>query len=362
MRKPLFVVEPARQTPIIAETEVMVVGGGSAGLAAATAAARNGAATMLVERYGYLGGMATGGLIILLLSLDDGTGRQVIGGLCQELVDRLEQREAVYYPRPAECGSRDPALVNHYRHWGLIWGHNPPVRYAVAYDPEQLKLVADEIVTGAGVQVRFHTWAAGVLREGDRLRGVLVEGKEGRGAILANVIIDASGDGDLLREAQVPWEKEDSYPWLWFRMGNVAQPDVAIETSAVRFSPTLGGFFFRTPGTGRTLMPWGAADAASRKIGGHVFGRVELGGTRVPSPCPCRGSAPARQHQRIRASIPVRCCGPVGNLRVAALARTCSRARERGRESGGGRRGCGHGQLDQAGRDFSDPVWQFACA
>ncbi len=70
--------QPVRRTPVRYETEVLVVGGGSAGVAAAVAAARNGAEVMLVERYGYLGGLATGGLIILLLTLDDGRGRQAV--------------------------------------------------------------------------------------------------------------------------------------------------------------------------------------------------------------------------------------------------------------------------------------------
>ncbi|MDP3938728.1 MAG: FAD-dependent oxidoreductase, partial [Deltaproteobacteria bacterium] len=84
--------EPGRALPLRADCDVLVVGGGPAGIAAATAAARNGSQTILVERYGGLGGLATGGLIILLLTLDDGRGEQVIAGLCQELVDRLEAR------------------------------------------------------------------------------------------------------------------------------------------------------------------------------------------------------------------------------------------------------------------------------
>ena len=83
--------EPARLTPVLEHTDVLVVGGGAAGVAAAIAAARAGAEVTLVERYGSLGGLATGGLIALLLTLDDGRGRQVVGGLCQETVDRLER-------------------------------------------------------------------------------------------------------------------------------------------------------------------------------------------------------------------------------------------------------------------------------
>ena len=84
--------EPARRTPVTHRADVLVVGGGSAGVAAAVAAAREGADTMLVERYGYLGGLATGGLIALLLTLDDGRGEQTIAGLCQELTERMAGR------------------------------------------------------------------------------------------------------------------------------------------------------------------------------------------------------------------------------------------------------------------------------
>ncbi|MCH6561003.1 MAG: FAD-dependent oxidoreductase [Myxococcales bacterium] len=96
-----FLEEPARTTPVKHETEVLVVGGGSAGVAAAVAAARNGAEVMLVERYGYLGGLATGGLIILLLTLDDGRGRQAVSGLARRL--------ASAWPAVTRPTSRPPA-------------------------------------------------------------------------------------------------------------------------------------------------------------------------------------------------------------------------------------------------------------
>src|SRR5262245_4847149 len=106
-----FIMEPPHSTSVKAETEVLVIGGGPAGVAAAVAAARNGADVILVERLGYLGGLATGGLIILLLTLDDGHGRQVIGGLCQEVADRVAQRGAAYFPPKAEWGSETESLI-----------------------------------------------------------------------------------------------------------------------------------------------------------------------------------------------------------------------------------------------------------
>jgi len=108
-----FISEPQRQTPVKAETEVLVIGGGTAGVSAAVAAARNGAEVILVERLGYLGGLATGGLIALLLTLDDGRGRQVVGGLCQEITDRLHKRGAAHFTSRSEWGSADEKLIAH---------------------------------------------------------------------------------------------------------------------------------------------------------------------------------------------------------------------------------------------------------
>jgi NADPH-dependent 2,4-dienoyl-CoA reductase/sulfur reductase-like enzyme len=104
-----------RSVPVSGRADVIVVGGGAAGIAAAAAAARLGANTLLIERYGSLGGMATGGLIALLLTLDDGRGRQVIAGICQEMVDRMQARGATFAPPAAEWASPDEDLVERYR-------------------------------------------------------------------------------------------------------------------------------------------------------------------------------------------------------------------------------------------------------
>jgi 2-polyprenyl-6-methoxyphenol hydroxylase-like FAD-dependent oxidoreductase len=258
---------PETTVPVVAETDVLVVGGGAAGIAAATASARCGARTMLLERYGSLGGMATGGLVILLLSLDDGVGNQMVAGLCQELVDRLDARSATHYPPKSERTSDDPNLVEQYRRWGLVWGKGPhSVRYNVAYDPEEFRNVANEMVAAAGVRLRFHTWGAQpVVRDG-RITHVVCQSKAGREAIACSVVIDCTGDGDLYAALGEPHVREDCVPWLWFRMGGVENVDEAIAHARGKFFPSLGGGFFHTPGHGRTLMPWGASDAVERRI------------------------------------------------------------------------------------------------
>src|SRR6478735_91138 len=103
--------EPARDLPVVGRPDVLVVGAGSAGIAAAISAARRGADVLLVERYGFVGGLATFGLINLLLTLDDGCGNQVVAGLCQEFVDRLAATGDARAPPTRGWGSTDAAAV-----------------------------------------------------------------------------------------------------------------------------------------------------------------------------------------------------------------------------------------------------------
>jgi hypothetical protein len=253
--------EPARDTPVLKRTDVLVVGGGSAGVSAAVAAARAGADVTLVERYGSLGGLATGGMIVLLLTLDDGAGRQVIGGLCQETTERMRSTGGAFHPPRDEWGSEDPELVRRYLEWGLMWGGakaHHRVRYSVAYDPEVMREVLNDLVRESGAELLFHMWGADALVEEDRVRGVAFQSKAGRSAILADVVIDATGDGDVLHSAGCAFELERVYPWLWFRMGGVPDVDAAVEAGR--------GALLRTPNPGVLLLPWGSAARIERRI------------------------------------------------------------------------------------------------
>ena len=284
-----FVEERSRRTPVAARTQVLVVGGGSAGAAAAIASARQGADTMLVERYGSLGGLATGGLIILLLTLDDGNGEQVIAGLCQEMVDRITQRGGAHAPPAADWGSPDPAMVEECRRWGLVWGSGPHrVRYSVAYDPEEMRFALNEMVTSSGVRLLLHAWACEPLVDGRRVTGVTFQGKSGRFALLADQVIDATGDGDLYAAAGARFDSEKVLPWLWFRMGGVIDPETALAE---------GGWYFRTIGDGQMLMPWGATERIMRKI--DATDPVDLTMAEVE----CRRMV-MREVDRLRAEVP----------------------------------------------------------
>jgi glycine/D-amino acid oxidase-like deaminating enzyme len=252
--------EPARETPVLTRCDVLVVGGGTAGSAAAIAAARQGARVVLAERYGSLGGLATGGLIALLLTLDDGLGRQVIAGLCEELSRRMCDRGGAFHPPAAEWGSEDAEKIAHYRRWGLVWGGaraRHRVRYSVAYDPEVMRLVLNEMVHEAGVDLVFHLYGADALVEQDRIVGVAFQSKAGRQVVLADVVIDATGDGDVFASAGCGFAHETVHPWLWFRVGGVRDPERVLEGGAA---------FFRTPNPGQMLFPWGSVASLGRKI------------------------------------------------------------------------------------------------
>jgi hypothetical protein len=197
--------EPARETPVHAETDVLVVGGGPAGCAAAVAARRLGAEVTLVERYNHLGGLSTGGLVIWIDRMSDWSGRQVITGFASEIMDRLPEDAVAGAPRD-QWGSTEPDAVAHWRE--RLSAFRDVVTWSPMIDPEWLKLASLELLEEAGVRLLLHSWVAGSLVEGRRLRGVVFESKQGRRAILAEVVVDATGDLDLCAFAGVPYESD----------------------------------------------------------------------------------------------------------------------------------------------------------
>ncbi len=166
--------EPQREIPVAAQTDVLVLGAGPAGVSAAICAAREGAKTMLVEQSGDVGGIATIGL------MSHWTGKTQ-GGFYEELLDRTaEFREAE---------------GTHLFNGGL--------RHVI--NPERLKTKLLELLVEAGVTLKLYTAACAPVMEGDTLKGVIVESKAGRQALLAKVVIDSTGDGDIAARAGAPY-------------------------------------------------------------------------------------------------------------------------------------------------------------
>jgi hypothetical protein len=201
--------ESAREIEVCREVDVAVVGGGPGGIGSALAAARSGAETVLVERYGHLGGMATGGLVTIIPNLSTIAGEQQIAGICQELVDRLDARGAANCPKREDWGSADERLVKHYEDANLAWFYirrdlntaRKRVLYTAVFDPEIMKCELNTMMEEAGVHLYLHSWGAHPIVEGNTVKGILIENKSGRQAILAKIVIDCTGDGDLLKPA-----------------------------------------------------------------------------------------------------------------------------------------------------------------
>ena len=197
--------EPPRDTPVHAVTDVLVVGGGPAGCAAALAARRLGAEVLLVERYNHLGGLSTGGLVVWIDRMSDWTGRQVITGFGSDLLQRLPA-EAIAGAPPELWGSQAEQAVAHWRErQGAFRG---VVTWSPMVDPEWLKLASAELLADAAVRFQFHCWAVDVVLEGSRIAAVIFESKQGRAAILARIVIDATGDLDICRRAGVAFESD----------------------------------------------------------------------------------------------------------------------------------------------------------
>jgi hypothetical protein len=218
--------EPAREICVCDEADVVVVGGGPAGIAAAVAAARTGARTILVERYGHLGGLASGGLVQVIMPMSDGTKERQIGGICQEIVDRLDAQGAALHPRLEDLGSSQSPILDFWRSYPfcVIEGK---IRFSVMFDPEILKCVLNDMAESASVKLYLHSWGARAIMENQIIKGVIFESKSGRQAIMGRVIIDTTGDGDIFASAGAFFDStinpriRSSNMALVFRIGGV---------------------------------------------------------------------------------------------------------------------------------------------
>jgi len=203
-----FIEEKARNTPVHGEYEVVVLGGGPAGIAAACAAARTGRSTILLERYGFLGGAGTAAGLSNFCGLHAnvrGEHRQVVRGIASEILERLR----------ALGGLNEPHL---------IFGNRIQ---AQAYDISAYKIAADELLSAAGAKILFHALGVGAVMDSEqRIDALVFESKSGRRALRGRIFVDASGDGDLAAWAGARYEIGDGngnmlYPSTMFRINGV---------------------------------------------------------------------------------------------------------------------------------------------
>lgn len=175
------ITEPSKAVPVVAEADVVVCGGGPGGFAAAIASARHGAETVLIERYGFMGGLATAGLVAPILGHTASRSHTpIVEGILREVTERMH----------AINGS--PTWEDALQDWG------------VRFDAEALKVVIDEMCAEAGVRLMLHSYVCDAVTEGGAITAVLVENKSGRQAVMGKVFVDGTGDADVAYRAGAP--------------------------------------------------------------------------------------------------------------------------------------------------------------
>ena len=214
---------PAAPAPIVARADVVVVGGGPAGIAAAVAARREGASVTLLERYPYLGGLASGGMVLVL---DDMTNGQevTVTGLCMEMIERMKAVGAAVYP-PVEDRRQGWDVHRKWSSWGLFDFRSAtkpmPIVMSAAFDPDGWKRCANDLIAEAGVDVRLHSWFSSAIVRDGRVAGAICETKSGRQAIMGDIVIDTSGDLDVAASAGAKFTDGSYMVTTVFRLGGV---------------------------------------------------------------------------------------------------------------------------------------------
>ena len=189
--------QPARDIPIIGDYDVIVVGGGCAGFAAALAAARNGAKTLILERFPFFGGTATASLMANIVGMRnqvEPNRLQVCKGIGEELILNL-----------LACGGATVTRNAYQATGGEHANVKGDMSYSYAFDTEKFKYVTLKMAVDAGVDILFHVYFSDVMMDGDTVTGVVFEGKSGRQAARSKVVVDCSGDADVATRAGVPF-------------------------------------------------------------------------------------------------------------------------------------------------------------
>ena len=195
------VFEERHEIPVARETDVIVIGGGVAGISAAVCAARNHMRVTLIEKSAILGGLATLGHVCVYMPLDDGLGHKIYGGFAEELLHVCHRYS---YDTIPECWKDGPSYVE-----------NPKGRYHTTFNIPACVMALDEFMNDEHVDVVFDTAFCAPIMEGNTCKGVIVENKSGRTAYLAKMVVDASGDADVLFRAGAPCEEKKNIVSSW---------------------------------------------------------------------------------------------------------------------------------------------------
>ena len=251
--------------------DVVVVGGGPAGMCAAIAAAREGVSVILVEQGAFCGGMATRGLVGPFMTCYDAKGENmIIRGLFEEIVNRMVERGFAIHPSQVHGGTA-------FTSWIKI-GHE----HVTPYEPEGLKIIIDEMLTEAGVKVLYHTDFLKPVLEGDTITGVLVSSKRGLEVIKGTVVIDCTGDGDVACRSGVPYEMGNEElnlmqpATMFFHISNTDPDAMEADIQANLHN------FYRKDGVNYRSFHWRVTEA--RENGDWDLKRVSIGLFRMPKP------------------------------------------------------------------------------
>ncbi len=227
--------EPSRALKVYGRFDVIVVGGGPAGFAAALASVRNGAKTLIIERFPFFGGTATASLMLNINGFRNQVkpdGLQTSKGIAEEVILRIRDIDGLG--------------ISSYKQetYGTEKGN---MSYSYAIDGEKTKYILTKMLHDEGVQILFHTLFVDPIMEGNNITGVIVENKSGRQAIFGKVIIDASGDADVSSKAGVPY-------WMADIKNDKHLPNCLMYKVSVdpKYADKLGG-----PRAKNTLLFWG---------------------------------------------------------------------------------------------------------
>lgn len=251
--------------------DVVVVGGGPAGLCAAVSAARQGVRVILVEQSGACGGMATRGLVGPFMTCYDRDGKNmIIRGIFEEIVDRMVARGFAIHPSEVRAGTA-------FTSW-IIVGHE----HVTPFEPEGLKLVLDEMIEESGVKVLYHTDFLRPILENGAITGVLISSKRGMETIEAKVVIDCTGDGDVAARSGVPYEMGNEELGLmqpatmFFHICNADPDKIEADIQANIHN------FYRKDGVNYRSFHWRVSEA--KAAGDWSLKRVSIGLFRMPKP------------------------------------------------------------------------------